>query len=141
MGGQHTGRHRTQRPVVRSKRLLLRLHEFSADARPRSPLCFKKLLELEEPVQDSLGFVYEKAAILSYIKTKGKNGAVDAPSSGVAHQIRAADLVPAKAVIRASKKQAHARERGVGGGGAGAVDVYIDEVDEVPGPSQKKEEK
>lgn len=49
----------------------------------KCPLTMKSVYELVQPVADSLGFIYEKAAILEYIAKEGRGGAaVKCPVSG-----------------------------------------------------------
>lgn len=98
----------------------------------RCPLSFKGLLDISEPVQDTKGFVYEREAILKYISSK-PGGVVDAPVSGSSHKVRAADLKPAKAVLKAQKKAASQR-RSSGAGREGPEADVVDDDDDA-GPS------
>lgn len=91
----------------------------------RCPISFKFLLDLQDPVQDKKGFVYERASILAYIRDKGRNGAVDSPQAGTSHKVAAADLQPATKVIRGKKRAAQMKKAAAGSGPAGEDDDAI----------------
>ena len=57
-------------------------------------------MELDEPVEDSKGFVYEKADIVNFMKGKS----IQCPVAGTNHMVSAAGLRPAKAIIRAQSR-------------------------------------
>jgi hypothetical protein len=77
-----------------------------------------QLLELEDPVEDQMGFVYEKSAIVDAIR-KANNprsrNKLTSPIAGTNHLIGMEDLKPSKAIKREQKK---ARLAAAGGGGA-----------------------
>jgi len=66
------------------------------------PLCQKELLFLDEPVEDSKGFVYEKKDIVDFISRPTFNGL--APISGADHSLSLANLKPARKVLKAQRK-------------------------------------
>ena len=43
-------------------------------------MCLMQRLEIEDPVEDQVGYVYEKASMLQYIKENG--GSVKCPAGG-----------------------------------------------------------
>lgn len=67
-----------------------------------------QLLELDQPVMDLVGFVYDKAAILQHIKrmqhVPGGRQSVQCPVAGTAHRITEAELRPATAVLAAKAR-------------------------------------
>lgn len=63
----------------------------------KCPLCLRKVEDLDEPVEDLKGFVYEQAAILEYI---GRKPSVPCPVAGTSHAVKKADLKPSRAAIR-----------------------------------------
>jgi len=62
------------------------------------PFTLQKVHKLEEPVRDKPGYVYEKAAVEGYIRSKG--GSAQAPIGGAAHTIFIDELAPAKEWIQ-----------------------------------------
>lgn len=73
-----------------------------AQAWPPTHLCPKpQVLELEQPVEDRAGFVYDKAAITRALQANG--GAIVCPVAGASHTVRMADLRPCKRIERAKK--------------------------------------
>eukprot|EP00873_Tetraselmis_striata_P017555 jgi/Tetstr1/437819/TSEL_026459.t1 len=68
------------------------------------PLTLRPVLELLEPVEDQSGYVYEKQPIMAYIASKGRGGQpVPSPIAGASYFITAAQLKPARRVIRKQK--------------------------------------
>ena len=72
-------------------------------------------MELDEPVEDRRGFVYEKADILRFI---GRQGTIQCPVSGTNHSVSADQLQPARAVLKMQKLAqregaAHGNKRGI----------------------------
>ena len=57
-------------------------------------------MELEEPVEDLKGFVYEKADMVRFMKGR----AIQCPVSGTNHTVSAAGLRPARAILRAKSQ-------------------------------------
>jgi len=53
--------------------------------------------ELVEPVEDAKGFVYEKAPLLKYLKSKG--GRCRSPIAETNHMISVKELRPAKHIL------------------------------------------
>lgn len=73
-----------------------------AQAWPPTHLCRKpQVLELEQPVEDRAGFVYDKAAITRALQANG--GAIVCPVAGASHTVRMADLRPCRRIERAKK--------------------------------------
>ena len=81
-----------------------------------------QVLELDEPVEDRRGFVYEKADIERYIQQheRRQGGPCPCPVSGTSHSVALADLRVARAVLRAKQR---AQRQGAGRGGRSAADV------------------
>lgn len=71
----------------------------------KCPISGKSIMDLEEPVSDSMNVVYEKQAIMNYFKTS-KRDRVACPLAATAHFITKAELKPARAVIQAQKRAA-----------------------------------
>ena len=63
----------------------------------KCPLSLKKVEDLDEPLEDLKGYVYEAAAILDYL---GRKTSVPCPVAGTVHTVKRADLKPSKAVQR-----------------------------------------
>jgi hypothetical protein len=88
-------------------------------------LSFHQILDLANPVTDAHGFVYERAAVVEYIRTHGRapsRGApkqVKCPVAGTDHVVTEAGLKVATRVVRAAA-QAGGRRRG----GRAAADVH-----------------
>jgi hypothetical protein len=97
----------------------------------KCPITAKPILELAEPVQDAMGVVYEKDAVVQYFRTlPPRAGGKAIIMAGSTHQVTLAELQPAHKVVRA-KKIAERRRRfggpaaagGAGGAGAANEDV------------------
>ncbi|PSC67899.1 E3 SUMO-ligase MMS21 [Micractinium conductrix] len=89
----------------------------------RCPVSNKLLLELDDPVQDSTGVVYERAAVQQFFRTlpPHKHGRAII-MAGSTHQVTYGELVPADKVIREKRRAARRQQlvgRGGGGGGGG----------------------
>jgi len=70
----------------------------------KCPLTLVDLIQLKEPVEDSKGFVYEKSALIDYIRTKSMGrGRVRAPIAEVNHYITAREIKPATSILQAQK--------------------------------------
>ena len=71
-----------------------------------------QIMELEEPVEDERGYVYEKAAILDHIRQQERRspGQCVCPVSGTTHIITAAGLRPARAVKQAQRRRRLGRQ-------------------------------
>lgn len=74
-----------------------------ATTNSRCPITSKPIADIEEPVQDQKGYVYERRAIEQYIRSK-RGAPVPCPQSGTSHALTLADLKPAKAVVRMRKR-------------------------------------
>ena len=64
-------------------------------------------MELEEPVVDARGFVYEKAAAVQYVQTVARTRpgrGVPCPQAGTSHTLRVEDLRPAEKVLAARRR-------------------------------------
>ncbi|KAG2431366.1 hypothetical protein HYH02_013355 [Chlamydomonas schloesseri] len=100
----------------------------------KCPLSLKNVLDLEVPVQDPVGYVYDKAAVLEWLRrTRGRAGPGGAaqtqahPVAGCSHFLHESQLLPARAVEREQRRRrlreamgGGAAGGGGGGGGAGA---------------------
>jgi hypothetical protein len=65
-----------------------------------------QLIDLDDPVEDQKGFVYEGAAIRADI-TRNR-GRIECPMAGASHWVTAADLKPCKRILRLQKhRQRH----------------------------------
>ena len=69
----------------------------------RCPITSKLIEDIEQPVQDQKGYVYDKQSIEQYIRKK--NGSCPCPQSGTSHVITLNDLRPARNVERMRKRQ------------------------------------
>lgn len=70
----------------------------------KCPLTMVELVHLKEPVEDAKGFVYEKRALIDYIrKTSRGRGRVQAPIAEVNHFITEKEIKPATSIIEAQK--------------------------------------
>jgi hypothetical protein len=73
-----------------------------------------QLLDLEEPVVDAIGFVYEKAAVEHYLRGKGvtqPHQRAPCPMAGTSQTISLGELRSAKAVLAAKRRAAAGRGR------------------------------
>eukprot|EP00740_Mantoniella_antarctica_P018412 CAMPEP_0198692904 /NCGR_PEP_ID=MMETSP1468-20131203/238122_1 /TAXON_ID=1461545 /ORGANISM="Mantoniella sp, Strain CCMP1436" /LENGTH=237 /DNA_ID=CAMNT_0044447165 /DNA_START=32 /DNA_END=742 /DNA_ORIENTATION=+ len=68
----------------------------------KCPITAKAIDEIEEPVVDQKGYVYDKKAITQYINQKG--GKAPCPQSGTSHVISIKDLKPARSVLTQRKR-------------------------------------
>lgn len=98
----------------------------------KCPITAKPILELAEPVQDAMGVVYEKDAVVNYFRTlPPRNGGRAIIMAGSTHQVTLAELQPAHKVLRAKKMEERRRRLGGGaraGGGAAAADEDVLDV-------------
>ena len=70
-------------------------------------------MELEDPVEDERGYVYDKAAILDHIRRKEQESPGSqcvCPVSGTTHIITSSGLRPARAVKQAQRRQRQGRQ-------------------------------
>ncbi|GIL43654.1 hypothetical protein Vafri_1332 [Volvox africanus] len=69
----------------------------------KCPLSMKEVLDLENPVKDCLGYVYERSSIMEYLHAhpRGRKH----PCAGVNQDIKETDLKPAEDVLRAKRRQ------------------------------------
>jgi hypothetical protein len=71
---------------------------------PKCPLTLVELIHLKEPVEDSKGFVYEKSALIDYIrKTSKGRGRVLAPIAEVNHYVSEKEIRPAQSILDAQR--------------------------------------
>ena len=78
----------------------------------------KDVFDLEDPTADVKGYVYERAAIVEYVRRQaghGAHAAAQCPAAGTNHAVRVAELRPARELIRAKKRAEAARRVGVRG--------------------------
>ena len=90
----------------------------------RCPLTGKSIMELDDPVRDKRGYVYEKAPLLEYIKRKGQynNGRAACPVAGAEHMLEKKDITSAHMLIAAIKRSERANRNAE----AGAADDVQD---------------
>jgi hypothetical protein len=69
-----------------------------------------QLIDLDEPVEDQKGFVYEGAAIKENVRRYGR---IECPVAGASHYIGLSDLKPCRRVLRMQK---HRQRHGPGAG-------------------------
>ncbi|KAL3150224.1 hypothetical protein ABBQ32_000083 [Trebouxia sp. C0010 RCD-2024] len=67
------------------------------------PLSGKPLMEIEDPVEDAKGYVYERHDVVFYIKSN--HGSVKCPSTATQHMITIPELKRAHKVIRQQRQQ------------------------------------
>ncbi|GLC36055.1 hypothetical protein PLESTB_000532900 [Pleodorina starrii] len=79
-------------------------------AKTKCPLSMKEVLDLERPVKDHLGYVYEHANIMEYLR--GHPNGRKHPCAGVNGLLRASDLKPAEDVLRAKRRRRLAEAMG-----------------------------
>lgn len=91
----------------------------------RCPMSAKPVDQLEEPVMDQKGYVYEKKLIEQFIRAKG--GRVPCPQAGAGHVITLNDLKPARHIERARKRAKYTGQSSTqptqGGGGAEEINL------------------
>ncbi|WIA36485.1 hypothetical protein OEZ86_007785 [Tetradesmus obliquus] len=77
-----------------------------AEKNEKCPYTMKLLIDLQEPVEDHKGFVYEAAAIKDNIRRN--HGRIECPVAGASHWIQLSDLKPCRRVLRMQKhRQRH----------------------------------
>ena len=86
------------------------------------PITMRALLDIEDPVEDSKNFVYEKHAILEML---GRSASIKCPVAGTNHMLSKSDLRPARAVINAKKRGVNAANKNKNGGG-GKKDMVLE---------------
>lgn len=95
----------------------------------KCPITGKAVEEIEDPVEDEKGYIYENAAIEQYILAHtghGRGDSYDCPQSGTTHKISIASLKPAKKFMRWKKVKARlAARRRTSEGGDSDVDVVV----------------
>jgi len=74
-------------------------------------------MDLQEPVQDKLGFVYEKSAIVEYInkRSQGNRRPCPCPVAGTSHTVTVAELRVCAGVVAEKKKAARGQGQGTQG--------------------------
>lgn len=85
------------------------------------PLSLKPILELEDPVEDQKGYVYERENIEGYIRES--RGSVSCPAAATSHFVTMATLKKANKVIRLQKKAQRLGTQGQTQADADIVDV------------------
>lgn len=68
-------------------------------------LCCPQLLDLQEPVEDQKGVVYEGEAVRAALRAS-RMGWLEAPVAGSHHRITLASLKPCRRVLRMQKQRA-----------------------------------
>ncbi|KAK9831686.1 hypothetical protein WJX74_006133 [Apatococcus lobatus] len=76
------------------------------------PITAKQTYDLDEPVEDEQGVVYERAAILDYLRRNC--GTSVCPIAGMSHTITAASLRASKRILREQRRRREQREQGEG---------------------------
>jgi E3 SUMO-protein ligase NSE2 len=77
----------------------------------KCPITMKVVLELEDPVEDEVGYVYDRQAIVQMLKNAGPRG-IKCPEAGTNHRVTEGRLRPATKVLAAQRKAAKAARRG-----------------------------
>jgi hypothetical protein len=77
----------------------------------KCPLSLKNLEDLNEPLEDSKGYVYEAAAIIDYI---GRKTSVQCPVAGTTHTVKRAELKPSRHVMRLKARREAGLDEGHG---------------------------
>lgn len=62
-----------------------------------------QLVDLESPVEDDKGFVYEGSAIRTAITRGG--GVIECPVAGASHMVRLTNIKPSRRVLRLQKQK------------------------------------
>mmetsp|Transcript_15231 Transcript_15231/g.42629 ORF Transcript_15231/g.42629 Transcript_15231/m.42629 type:complete len:242 (-) Transcript_15231:72-797(-) len=76
----------------------------------KCPISAKPVMEMQEPVEDQKGYVYEKDHIINYIKSFTRKGKLAmCPQAGTQHTLTESQLKPARAVLREQRRQKTAR--------------------------------
>ena len=82
--------------------LVLDEEDGTAGARnAKCPLTAKRIEAIDEPVEDKMGFIYEKDAIMRYI---GSKKSVDCPEAGTRHKVSKADLKPSRTALKMKQR-------------------------------------
>ncbi|KIZ00968.1 hypothetical protein MNEG_6995 [Monoraphidium neglectum] len=87
------------------------------------PISGRNIYDLEDPVEDQVGYVYERSAIEQHIRIHA-HGCCDAPFPGVSHRITIAGLKKSTKVLNQQRRRrlglgAQQRRGGQGGRGKG----------------------
>ncbi len=61
--------------------------------------------ELQDPVEDQKGYVYDKKSIYDYIAHRGAHGQVQCPVMGCAHMVSRATLKPCTRILKRRERQ------------------------------------
>lgn len=69
----------------------------------KCPLTMKPVEEMEDPVEDARGFVYEREAIVQYI---GKSKSTACPVAGTNHKVTVSELKPSRAAKKFKQRAA-----------------------------------
>lgn len=92
----------------------------------KCPITMKELLDLDDPVVDNVGFVYERAAILSMLRNT-RTSSMKCPVAGTIHTITEKELRPATAVLMEKRRVARSgKRRSQVDEGYGGEDVVVD---------------
>jgi hypothetical protein len=67
----------------------------------KCPITMKRIEALDEPVEDMMGFIYEKDAIMKYI---GSKRSVDCPEAGTTHKVSKADLKVSRTALKMKQR-------------------------------------
>lgn len=96
----------------------------------KCPITMKALLDLDDPVMDDVGFVYERTAILSMLRN-GRHSSMKCPVAGTVHTISEKELRPATAVLMEKRRVARfgKRRTQIGDDEDGGDDEYAVVVD------------
>ncbi len=73
------------------------------------PITMRPVMDLQEPVEDKMTFVYERWAIEEMLNKKG-GGPIHCPVAGTTHTVCLTDLKPARALL-AEKRRGGGRKK------------------------------
>ncbi|KAG1678265.1 hypothetical protein FOA52_013886 [Chlamydomonas sp. UWO 241] len=92
-------------------------------ANNQCPLSLKSVFKLDEAVTDRMGIIYEKKAVVDYLRQHGRNGQpVVCPVAGASHTLTVGSLKPAMQLERAKRRRMI--NQGAAGGSKDQVQEY-----------------
>lgn len=72
----------------------------------KCPLSLRDVMDLKEPVQDNMGFIYEKEDLETYMKqVRGRNGRFPCPVAASGTSFSREEIKPAEAVLRLQRQR------------------------------------
>ncbi|PNW69917.1 hypothetical protein CHLRE_17g698200v5 [Chlamydomonas reinhardtii] len=94
------------------------------------PLSLKNVLDLDHPVRDPVGYVFDREAVTDWLRRTRRPGLAPAqmqahPVAGCSHFLREEQLVPAAEVVREQRRRRLQQLMGGGAGGAGGAGAGV----------------